>query len=196
MTLSINWVTKVIYVPKADMTLIQSSPIEIRELDLDVFRLALKDLEDSEEGMAFPDTHRHNTEVSVGGITLARTIEIINGYTVTFEDGQYAVNLVGANSNVGDVVNFNLVSVRSFNSAGLVHNIGGGDISDAVFDEVIESTFTFRQLFRIIFAVLAGKTSGGGTSTLTFRDLLDTKDRVTATVDVSKNRTDVTLDGE
>ena len=53
-------------------------------------------------------------------MTLARTVEIINGYTVTFEDGQYAVNLVGANSNVGDVVNVNQVSVRSANSAGLV----------------------------------------------------------------------------
>ena len=44
---------------------------------------------------------------------------MINGYTVTFEDGQYAVNLVGANSNVGDRVNVNQVSVRSANSAGL-----------------------------------------------------------------------------
>jgi len=35
------------------------------------------------------------------------------------KDGQYAVNLVGANSNVGDVVNVNQVSVRSSNSAGL-----------------------------------------------------------------------------
>ena len=57
--------------------------------------------------------------MSVGGVILARVIQIINGYTVTFEDGQYAVNLVGANSNVGDVVNVNQVSVRSANSAGL-----------------------------------------------------------------------------
>jgi hypothetical protein len=53
-------------------------------------------------------------------VVLAMVIEIINGYTVTFEDGQYAVNLVGANSNVGDKVNLNDVSVRSANSAGLI----------------------------------------------------------------------------
>jgi len=92
----------------------------IYELDLDNFRKALKRLEDSEAGMAHPDTHRHNTEVVIGGITYARFIEIINGYTVTFKDGQYAVNLVGANSNVGDVINMNQVSVRSANTAGLV----------------------------------------------------------------------------
>ena len=120
MALTINWLTKVITVPKADTTLIQSTPTEIRQLDLNVFRLELKDIEDSPEGMAYIRTHNHNTAVTVGGVTLARVVEIINGYTVTFEDGQYAVNLVGANSNVADVVNVNQVSVRSANSAGLV----------------------------------------------------------------------------
>lgn len=119
MSISIDWGTKVITIPKADMTQIQTNPFEIRELDLDAFRLALKDLEDSDEGMTFPDTHRHNTTVTLAGITLARVIEIINGYTVTFEDGQYAVNAVGANCNLADVLNLNQVSLRTFNSAGL-----------------------------------------------------------------------------
>ena len=122
MAISIDWNARIIFVPKADLTLVQSSPTEIREMDLNWFRLQLKDLEDSEEGITFPDTHRHNTEVTLGGLTFARVIEIINDYTVTFEDGQYAVNLVGANSNVGDVVNVNQVSVRSQNSAGLISN--------------------------------------------------------------------------
>jgi hypothetical protein len=120
MEVSIDWGTKVIYIPRADLTLVQSVPTEIREMDLDWFRFQLKGLEDDPEGMPFPDTHRHNTEATVAGLTLARVIEIINGYSITFEDGQYAVNLVGANSNVGDVVNVNQVSVRSFNSAGLI----------------------------------------------------------------------------
>jgi hypothetical protein len=126
MAITINWPTGVITVPKADMTLIQSIPIEIRELNLNTFRLTLKDLEDDAEGQPWPTTHNHNTAVTVGGVTLARVVEIINGYTVTFEDGSYAVNLVGANSNLADVVNLNSVSVRSANSAGLV-NLQGLD---------------------------------------------------------------------
>lgn len=121
MAISITWPTGVINVPKVDMTLIQSTPIEIRELDLNAFRLRLKDLEDDEVGQPWPTTHNHNTVVVVGGVTLAQVVEIINGYTVTFEDGSYAVNLVGANSNVADVVNLNSVSVRAANSAGLVN---------------------------------------------------------------------------
>lgn len=120
MAVTIDWGTKVISVPRNDLTLIQSTPTEIREMDLNWFRMQLKDLEDSPEGMPHPDTHRHNTEVQLGGLTFARVIEIINGYTVTFEDGQYAVELTQANSNVGDVVNVNQVSVRSNNSAGLI----------------------------------------------------------------------------
>ena len=113
--------------PKTDTTLVQASPTEIRELDLNTFRLALKNLED-DEGITYPDTHSHSQPVTVGGVTLARVVEIINGYTVTFEDDQYAVNLVGANSNVGDVVNVNQVSVRSANSAGLV--VSGSSLTE------------------------------------------------------------------
>ena len=102
------------------MNQIQVNPVPIYELDLNVFRLTLKDLEDGEQGITYLKTHNHNPPFDVGGVTLARTVELVNGYTVTFEDGQYAVNLIGANSNVGDNVNVNQVSVRSFNSAGLV----------------------------------------------------------------------------
>ena len=119
--ISIFWDTRVIFIPKSATTLLQSSPSEIRELDLDVFRLILKDLEDDEEGMIYPVTHNHVAPITVGGVTLARVVELINNYTVTFEDGPYAVNLAGANSNIGDRVNVNQVSVRSSNSAGLVH---------------------------------------------------------------------------
>lgn len=119
--ISVNWPTGVIFVPQADLTLVSGTTYQ---LDLNAFRLALKDLEDDEEGMPWPKTHNHNTEVTLAGTTFARTIEIIAPYTVTFEDGQYAVNLVGANSNLLDVLNRNQVSVASQNSAGLV---GVGD---------------------------------------------------------------------
>jgi hypothetical protein len=122
MAISIDWGTKEIFVPKIDTDLVQSSPVEIRQLNLNQFRLSLKDLEDNFDGMPYQRTHKHNTEVGLGGIIYARVIEMINGYTVTFENGAYAVNLIGANSNVGDVTNLNQVSVRSANAAGLISN--------------------------------------------------------------------------
>ena len=136
--ITINWPTGVISVPKADMTLVSSSPFEIRELDINAFRLTLKNLEDDDQGQVWATTHRHNTTVDVGGVTLARVVEIINGYTVTFENGTYAVNLVGANSNIGDIVNLNTVSVRASNSAGLTEP----DMAAAVWDALVANHLT------------------------------------------------------
>ena len=135
MAITVEWGTKIINVPQADLTLVSGS---VYELDVDAFRLTLKDLEDDEEGMPFARTHNHNPPVTVGGVTLARVVEIINGYTVTFEDGQYAVNLVGANNNIGDVANVNQVSIRSQNSAGLIQVASGSGLSAAQADQLSE----------------------------------------------------------
>lgn len=59
---------------------------------------------------------------------------------------------------------------------------------------VIEGSITFKGAMRLVLAVLAGKSSGGGTATLTFRDVADAKARVTATVTVDGNRTAITRD--
>lgn len=128
MAISINWLTRVITVPRADMTLIQSTPTEIRELNVNTFRLALKDIED-DDGMPFQTTHTHYPEVTAGGVTLARVVILLPPYTVTFENGQYAVNLIGANSNISDRTNVNYVSVRSANSAGLITVYSGSALS-------------------------------------------------------------------
>jgi hypothetical protein len=176
MAISVNWPTKVINVPKADMTLVQSMPFEIRELNINTFRLALKNLEDDELGIPFLRTHNHNTAVSVGGVTLARVVEIINGYTVTFEDGMYAVNLVGANSNLGDVVNLNSVSVRAANSAGLTEP----DMAAAVWNALVANHLTAGTTGKALSdAGAAGNPWGspitGNTTAGTFGELVGKK---------------------
>lgn len=143
MAITVNWTTRVINVPKSFLTPISGT---LYELDTDLFRLALKTLED-DEGMTFPDTHRHNTEVTVAGTTFARVIEIINGYSVQFENGAYTVRIVGSNNNIFDVENGilvqNNVQVIAQNSAGLIVTSGSGggggptagQIAAAVWDE-------------------------------------------------------------
>lgn len=69
------------------------------------------------------------------------------------------------------------------------------DIAQAVWNGTnVEGTMSMRNLMRIMGAALAGEVSIVGT-TVTFRNILDTKDRITATVDGSNQRTSVTLDG-
>lgn len=118
MAISVNWVTGVIYVPKADTTLVDAGPPEVRELDVDALRLTLRDLEDDPDGRPWPRTHNHNTQLTIGGVTYSRVFEIIPPYTIEFEDGQYGVNLYGANHNILDRRVQNQVSLNVSNSAG------------------------------------------------------------------------------
>jgi len=69
------------------------------------------------------------------------------------------------------------------------------DAVDEILDDVTEGSTTLRQAIRILMSFAAAKASGGGTSTVTFRDIGDTKDRITMTVNASGDRTAVTLDG-
>lgn len=128
MALQPNWVTRVITIPKADLTLVSGT---LYELDVGKLKLDLGVLSASEEGMRYPKIFNHNGEVTVAGITYARTLEIVNGYSIEFEDGAYSVRLVNANNNVFDIQNGilvqNQVQVIPTNSAGLqVVSIGSG----------------------------------------------------------------------
>jgi len=64
---------------------------------------------------------------------------------------------------------------------------------DLILDEVVVGTFTMRQLLKAMAAVLAGKVSGGGTTSLSFTGVDNTAGVVVATVDTNGNRTAVTL---
>lgn len=68
-------------------------------------------------------------------------------------------------------------------------------IASAVWSYVAEGALTAVQLYRIIVAALAGKSTGGGTTSVAFRDVADSKNRIAATVDADGNRTAITLDG-
>lgn len=58
----------------------------------------------------------------------------------------------------------------------------------------VETSITLRQALRLILAASAGKLSGANTTTITIRNVGDTKNRITATVDADGNRTAVTTD--
>jgi len=64
---------------------------------------------------------------------------------------------------------------------------------DAILDEVVVGSYTMRQLLKVMAAAMAGKVSGGGTSTITFRGVDDASNVIVATVDASGNRSAVTL---
>ncbi len=68
------------------------------------------------------------------------------------------------------------------------------NVGEAVWAYLVESGYSAAEAQRILLAAAAGLTSGAGTSEMVFRDLADTKDRITGTLDGSGNRTAITLD--
>ena len=145
--ISINWLTKVIYIPQSYVTFVSGSRYT---LDIEKLRNDLKNLEDTDEGMPYPDTHARNKPVTLSGVVYAQTFEILPPYTISFENTgtPYVVVAEGANHNIGDVTNFDGgMSLVVGNSGGLIVNtvnIGGGvgtvaEVADAVWNAVAAS---------------------------------------------------------
>jgi hypothetical protein len=90
--------------------------------------------------------------------------------------------------------------LRSQGSMAAVFDIisrpSASDIAQEVWNSLsIEGGFSAGELLRIMAAALAGKVSGAAGTTVTIRDVNDTRDRIVATVDANGNRSAVTLDG-
>lgn len=138
MAITLNPATKVFSVSQADLDFISGT---LYRFDTNVQRKAMWDLLSSEDYIWMPVAFQHNTEVTVAGVTYARTLEMINGYSITLEDtgSAYSVSFEGSNTNFFDIENgilnpTPLVTVQSNNSAGLQTVISGSGL-DATQDD-------------------------------------------------------------
>lgn len=81
---------------------------------------------------------------------------------------------------------------------GKVNELTQDDVTGAVLESVIDDGLTLRQALRMLLGINLGKQVitdlGNGSTSIAFRDLADTKDRASATVDAFGNRTNATLD--
>ena len=148
MALSIDAGTRTITVPKADLTFVSGT---LYTLDTEAFRLEMNELIASVNYIWLPDYATRNAPVTVSGTTFAQTLELINSFSVEFDDtsgtDQYSVQLEGSNNNIFDIQSGilvqNLIQVIPTNSAGLIQvQVGSGvtaqdieDIVDGVWDE-------------------------------------------------------------
>lgn len=151
MAMTLDPATKVFTINQADLTLVTGT---LYSADTNALRKEMMALLASEDYIWMPDSFNHNTEVTVAGVTYARTLSTLNGYSYTFSpDSQWSVRLEGSNNDFWDIeagnLNQNQVQVIPTNSAGLVINqgqsIGQGDldnIADAVWDEAISGHTT------------------------------------------------------
>jgi hypothetical protein len=111
-----------------------------------------------------------------------------NAATATYGSaGSYGLlvetNLDGQVSTRASQTSVDDVPTAAENAAGLL------DLVDS-----IDTGLTLRKLLRGVSASLVGKLSGGGSTTITFRNYADTKNVLVATVDGDGNRSAITYD--
>lgn len=134
--------------------------------------------------------------VSADAVQLSGDAAAANNAESFFDGTGYA----GTNNVIPTVTTVNGLAAGAITAAAIATgaidaDALAADAIDEIWDEVLEGSLTGRQIVRIMLAALAGKSSGGGTSTINFRDNADSKNRISATVDSNRNRTAVTLDG-
>lgn len=127
----------------------------------------------------------------------------------TKHPGRYRLDLpdaacTGADSCVVTLTGYaNMVSVDEeiqFTTVDLQAASGAVTLSTAsiaaIWAYVVEGTTTAVQYMRLMAAALLAKLSGAGGTTITIRDVPDTKNRIVATVDANGNRSAfATMDG-
>lgn len=132
-------------------------------------------------------------EVNVAGVNVLLAKKAgMRPYRVIVRVGGTIQTVSGSVGSVSGSVGSVTGSVGSVATGGITGSSLDATAISKIFDFVTEAGITFVQMFRVIHAVLTGKTTGGGTSTLSFRDKADTKNRLVASIDANNNRTTLT----
>lgn len=133
------------------------------------------------------------------GTTIPSTLAgLATAYNLATVDGKIdgVVSEVGFVRNTTDKLDDTLednAGTYRFTYNALEEAPAGASVSD-IFDEVVDGAYTFKESMRLNNSAMWAKLSGASTTTIIIRDVSDTKDRITATVDADGNRTAITVD--
>lgn len=109
------------------------------------------------------------------------TLNVVNGILIQDGGGDPFLNTLGSY----------VVRINYSQPVQAITVAVAGDVSSSLMSQPIETGFSFKDAMRLMLSAMAGKVSGGGTSSVTIRNVADTKSRITATVDSNGNRTSV-----
>lgn len=154
----------------------------------------------SVSGLTASDVGAIKTRVE---LALPAVAPAANGGLGTVDASNYIAGIAGTKNQLDDLNDLAAAGVRTavgLASANLDTQLDAlptaAENAAALLDlsNGIETSITPRQAIRLILASAAGKLSGAATTTIVIRNVGDSKDRITATVDADGNRTAVTTD--
>lgn len=136
---------------------------------------------------------------SVTGLTASNLDATISSRMATYTQptGFLAATFPGSVASPTNITAGTITTVTNLTNAPTAGDLTStmkASVTAAVQDDVVEGTTTVRQMLRGFASALMGKASGLATTTAVYRDIGDTKARITATVDADGNRSAVTRD--
>ncbi len=131
-----------------------------------------------------------NVSGSVGSVTGA--VGSVTG-SVGSVTGNVNGNVTNVTGSIGSIAAGG-ITASSIATAAIDADALAADAVDEIWDEQVgDGSITARQAVRVLIAGMAGVLAGGGTTTITIRNLANTADVVIATVDANGNRSAVTV---
>lgn len=152
MAYSVNWITKVISIPSADLELVSGTRYR---LQMSAFLKEIRRLEWAYgDGMWAPQILDHTNAKTLAGTTFAPFDEVINGYTIQFTGAATRVDLVGSNNNLIDVLIPTGVAVVPSNSAGLLIVSVGSGLSTEEHDKLMAVPTAVQTADEVLYRVI------------------------------------------
>lgn len=180
MSYSVNWITKVISIPTADLTLVSGTRYS---LDMADFLAEVRRLEwEPTEGLWAPPILYHtDTRYDFAGANYAPFDDMINDYTIQFTGVATRVDLLGSNNDIIDVLIPTGVSVVPSNSAGLQVVVSGSgiteqdklDIANRVWIYATRSLTSFGTLIADIWSYITRTLTSGAPTKEEIRTEMD-----------------------
>lgn len=133
-----------------------------------------------------------SNDTGLSGVTVTQRVGKTGNYRVAIVATTGNGYEIGKNYNVVVSVTVNSVSAKSCIASFVLDGKRADDLLGKI--DVVEGTLTYEDFLRVMMAALSGISNGGGTATINFRNIADTKNRIQATVDANGNRTAMAFD--
>lgn len=133
-----------------------------------------------------------------GNIAAAVSVEADGSMTITVTDstlgGIFPAAASGTLSITGSASTLTALAFMEASAGGATPLSPEGLAFELLDNQDIDTGYSLRDALKLILSATAGKVSGAETTTITFRNLPDSIDRIVATVDANGNRTSLTYD--
>lgn len=151
------------------------------------------------------ETIKTNPVVNAGTVTFPTTATLASTTNITAGTVTTATNVTTVNGIAAGAITAAAIATDAIDADALAANavteIAAGisipsaaNIATEILDtQEMETGYSLRKSWKLLLAIIAGRTSGHPTAPI-FRDILNTKNRATVTLDDDGNRSAVTID--